>query len=152
VRNNGLVGDVPSFTILSSRCTHVGMPDRAQRADAAAPAGADERGRGRARSDAAGGVRLSLSRQPVRHRGQPDGRPCAAGTRPLPILDPERPLGARPALQRRPRPRNRCGSQDPVLPPEGSRPACHWAGVVALPLRSAVMGIYELDSYTGGLG
>jgi quinol---cytochrome c reductase iron-sulfur subunit, bacillus type len=26
VRNNGLVGDVPSFTILSSRCTHVGCP------------------------------------------------------------------------------------------------------------------------------
>jgi len=26
VRNNGLVGDVPSFTIMSSRCTHVGCP------------------------------------------------------------------------------------------------------------------------------
>jgi Rieske Fe-S protein len=26
VRNNGLLGDVPSFTILSNRCTHVGCP------------------------------------------------------------------------------------------------------------------------------
>jgi Rieske Fe-S protein len=26
VRNNGLLGNVPSFTILSSRCTHVGCP------------------------------------------------------------------------------------------------------------------------------
>jgi Rieske Fe-S protein len=26
VRNNGLVGNVPSFTIMSSRCTHVGCP------------------------------------------------------------------------------------------------------------------------------
>jgi Rieske Fe-S protein len=26
VRNNGLLGDLPSFTILSSRCTHVGCP------------------------------------------------------------------------------------------------------------------------------
>jgi Rieske Fe-S protein len=26
VRNNGLLGDVPSFTIMSSRCTHVGCP------------------------------------------------------------------------------------------------------------------------------
>jgi Rieske Fe-S protein len=26
VRNNGLLGDVPSFTIISSRCTHVGCP------------------------------------------------------------------------------------------------------------------------------
>jgi Rieske Fe-S protein len=26
VRNNGLVGDIPSFTIMSSRCTHVGCP------------------------------------------------------------------------------------------------------------------------------
>jgi len=26
VRNNGLVGNVPSFTVLSSRCTHVGCP------------------------------------------------------------------------------------------------------------------------------
>ena len=26
VRNNGLVGDLPSFTIMSSRCTHVGCP------------------------------------------------------------------------------------------------------------------------------
>jgi Rieske Fe-S protein len=26
IRNNGLVGAVPSFTILSSRCTHVGCP------------------------------------------------------------------------------------------------------------------------------
>jgi Rieske Fe-S protein len=26
IRNNGLLGDVPSFTILSSRCTHVGCP------------------------------------------------------------------------------------------------------------------------------
>ena len=88
VRNNGLVGDVPSFTILSSRCTHVGCPTQPNGPTPAAPAGADEHRRGRARSDAAGGVRLSLPRQPVRHRGQPDGRPCAAGTRPLPILDP----------------------------------------------------------------
>jgi menaquinol-cytochrome c reductase iron-sulfur subunit len=26
VRNNGLLGDLPSFTIMSSRCTHVGCP------------------------------------------------------------------------------------------------------------------------------
>jgi Rieske Fe-S protein len=26
VRNNGLVGDLPSFTVMSSRCTHVGCP------------------------------------------------------------------------------------------------------------------------------
>jgi Rieske Fe-S protein len=26
VRNNGVVGSVPSFTIMSSRCTHVGCP------------------------------------------------------------------------------------------------------------------------------
>jgi Rieske Fe-S protein len=26
IRNNGLVGNVPSFTIMSSRCTHVGCP------------------------------------------------------------------------------------------------------------------------------
>src|SRR4029078_11266175 len=26
VRNNGLVGKLPSFTIMSSRCTHVGCP------------------------------------------------------------------------------------------------------------------------------
>ena len=26
VRNNGLLGNVPSFTIMSSRCTHVGCP------------------------------------------------------------------------------------------------------------------------------
>src|SRR6185437_11288550 len=26
VRNNGLVGRLPSFTIMSSRCTHVGCP------------------------------------------------------------------------------------------------------------------------------
>jgi Rieske Fe-S protein len=26
VRNNGLLGDLPSFTIISSRCTHVGCP------------------------------------------------------------------------------------------------------------------------------
>jgi Rieske Fe-S protein len=26
VRNNGLLGDMPSFTIMSSRCTHVGCP------------------------------------------------------------------------------------------------------------------------------
>ena len=26
VRNNGLVGNLPSFTIMSSRCTHVGCP------------------------------------------------------------------------------------------------------------------------------
>ena len=26
IRNNGLVGDAPSFTIMSSRCTHVGCP------------------------------------------------------------------------------------------------------------------------------
>ena len=26
IRNNGLLGGVPSFTILSSRCTHVGCP------------------------------------------------------------------------------------------------------------------------------
>ena len=52
VRNNGLLGSVPSFTIMSSRCTHVGCPTQpngplffAQR-----KAAANERRRGRARS------------------------------------------------------------------------------------------------------
>jgi len=69
VRNNGLLGSVPSFTVMSSRCTHVRCPTQ--------PNGPIRLGqrklehaagrRGQPHTDTTVGFRLSLSRQSVRH-------------------------------------------------------------------------------------
>ncbi len=147
VRNNGLLGNVPSFTIMSSRCTHVGCPTQ--------PNGPLFLSSGRPSGRAGGEVglvptqavrlRLPLPRQPVRQRRQPHGRAGAARARPLRVLDPQRPPLARPPVQRQPRRRHRRAGADPQLRAEGRRRARHRPRGVALPGRPAVMSIYELD-------
>ncbi len=89
VRNNGLLEDVPSFTILFSRCVHLGCPVQPNGPveDDAKQTVAETR---HAHADAALRLRLPVPRRPVRHRGQPDGRAAGAGARPLRVLDHRR--------------------------------------------------------------
>jgi hypothetical protein len=123
VRNNGLLDGRPSFTIISSRCTHVGCPtqpngpllSRQQKVERGAT------GRGRARPDAAQRFRLTLPRQPGRHRGQPHGRPSAARARQVRVLDQQRPRLAREDLQRRQRRRRGRNRKDPAVRPPRRR-------------------------------
>ena len=70
------------------------LPHAAERAavSASATGGEDERWRGGARPGTGRRLRLPVSRQPVRRRGQPNGGPGAAWVRPLRVLDPQRPL------------------------------------------------------------
>ena len=90
VRNNGLLGTEPSFTIMSSRCTHVGCPTQPNgplfRAGSAV---ANAAGR-EDRADPPVRLRLPVPRQPVRHGRQPDGRPRTARARSVRVLDPQR--------------------------------------------------------------
>ena len=94
------------------------LPDATERADlcAAREVRADERRRGEGRpGPTRGRLRLSLPWQRVRHRRQPHGRAGAASARSLSVLDPQRPTGARPDLQRQPRRRRRRDRTDPQL-------------------------------------
>ena len=100
VRNNGALTtggkSVPSFTIISNRCAHLGCPVQAN-----GPSGSilglptikekTKNGDVSFEPDGAGRLRLPVPRRPVRHRGQPHGRPAGPRARPLRLLDRERP-------------------------------------------------------------
>ena len=134
IRSNGFVNEVPSFTILSSRCVHLGCPVQ--------PSGPldqpkdieTDSGKVTLTPVTTGRVQLPLSRRCVRHGREPDGRPAGALTRPVLLQHPERQPGARGPLQRRHRCRNRGRSADCFVP--GLRPgrARRWARGLALPL------------------
>ena len=97
VRYNGPLNGLPSFTIISNHCAHLGCPvqpngpldgieEEAERRRDADPDDLDRR------------LRLPVPRRPVRHRGQPHGGPAGARARPLLVLDPQRPPLRRPAV------------------------------------------------------
>ncbi len=94
VRNNGASeSGEQSFTILYSRCVHLGCPVQPNGPiDEEARTGS--RGRRRAATGARPVVRVPLSRGPVRRRGEPSGRPTRPFDGSLHVLDQERP--ARP--------------------------------------------------------
>jgi hypothetical protein len=85
IRNNGVVDGKPSFTIISNRCAHLGCPVQpngpifdSEKKDV------EDAGAGRHdHPDAAGRLRLSVPRRPVRHRGKPHRRAARARARPL---------------------------------------------------------------------
>ena len=85
------VDGVPSFTIISNRCVHLGCPVQPN-----GPLDDDSTKDGRDASTAtvtlipidAGRLRLPVPRRPVRHRGQPHRRPAGARARPLRVRDP----------------------------------------------------------------
>ena len=106
IRNNGLLGDAPSFTILSNRCVHLGCPvqvnglpldEQKETEINNGQRGRPDPDRGRRR------LRLPVPRRPVRHRGQPHGRPAGARARPLRVPDQER--TAAPSARRTPSPK-----------------------------------------------
>ena len=133
---------------MSSRCTHVGCPTQPNGPLflAAAAGRADERRRGRARSrPSPPGFGCPCHGSQFDNEGNRTAGPGAARTRPLPVLDPQRPPLARPPLQRQPRRRHRRAGADPQLRAQGRRRARHRPRVVALPDRPAVMSIYELE-------
>ena len=102
IRNNGQQNGVPSFTIISNRCAHVGCPTQPQ----GLPGDVEEdHDRRRAGDDHAGRERLRLPvpvpRRRLRRRGEPRRRPARPGARPLRVHDQEREPRPRQALQRR---------------------------------------------------
>ena len=89
VRYNGPLGKLPSFTIISNHCAHLGCPvqpngpldnkNTKEFADVTShPDGLDRR------------FRMPVPRRPVRHRGQPHRRAAGSRARPLLVLDPQR--------------------------------------------------------------
>ena len=82
---------------MSSRCTHVGCPTQPNGPLFASGASSARRRRVTTRADASVRLRLPVPRKPVRHRGQPDGRPRTAPARPVRVLDPQRPAQPRPS-------------------------------------------------------
>ena len=141
VRNNGSLGNLPSFTILSSRCTHVGCPTQPNGPTLRNPAAicAHSQRRGRACPHPAGRVRLPVPRQPVRHGGKPDCGTGATRSGQVRVLDSRRPPVARAPLQRQPRPGNRRRSADPRVRAARSRSAANGCRVMVLPHCSTVM-------------
>ena len=140
IRNNGRNNDdVPSFTMLYSRCAHLGCPvqpnglivEDEQKTIGPQNDPADPRARHR--------LRLPVSRRPVRHRGQPGRRPAGAGARPLRVLDHQRQPRRRRVLQRRQgRGRRRERADLQVRPPGAGRPRRRAVGL-ALPDRGAAI-------------
>ena len=98
VRYNGMLGDEPSFTILFSRCVHLGCPVQ--------PNGPPVGDRTKYKTvslttRAARELRLPVPRRPVRHRGAPHRRPAGPLDGPARVLDQGRqPLGRRPVQRR----------------------------------------------------
>ena len=87
VRYNGQVEGLPSFTVLSSHCVHLGCPVQPNGLPEDEPVkyhdvtllGTD-----------AVGLRLPVPRRPVRQRGQPHGRPARPRARPDALLGAQR--------------------------------------------------------------
>ena len=90
VRNNGTTDDgVPSFTILYSRCVHLGCPVQPNGPiDEEASEGSRRR---RAPPGARAVVRVPVPRRPLRRRRQSPGRPARALDGSLHVLDQEQP-------------------------------------------------------------
>ena len=101
VRYNGLKDEVPSFTIISNRCVHLGCPTQPQGPPGEPRGGPDVEGARDADAHAAFGLRLPVPRRRLRHRGQPGRRPARARPRPLRVLDHRREPLPRRAVQRR---------------------------------------------------
>jgi hypothetical protein len=146
VRNNGLLGNLPSFTIMSSRCTHVGCPTQPNGPlflEQRTAAGTDG-GEVRLIPTQHAGVACPWQRRQFDNEGNRIAdRRHARST--VMRLDPLRASLARPSLPRQPRGRHRRTGPDPQLRAEGRRRTRHRPRVVALPSRPAVMSIYELD-------
>ena len=109
IRNNGLVDGVPSFTAMSSRCTHVGCPTQPngpvfnrQHRTERTPSGDV----GLVPTLPAGGFGCPCHGSQFDDRRQPHRRPRRESSRPVRVLDSPRPPVARPPLQRQPRRRD----------------------------------------------
>ena len=109
IRNNGLVDEVPSFTILSSRCVHLGCPVQPQ-----GPISDEEKksvkakgGRGHPHPHAALGLRLPVPRRRLQRRRRPDSRAAGSVARPLSLRDHRREPRAEDPVQRQRGRRNR---------------------------------------------
>ena len=91
IRNNGVANGVPSMTIISNRCVHMGCPTQPggllqepqQIETECRPGQADPHA-------GALGLHVPVPRRRVQHGGQPHGRAARAGPRPLSVLDQER--------------------------------------------------------------
>lgn len=136
VRNNGLLGTAPSFTVHLEPVHACRLSDPAQRPHLRA-AGEDHRHAGEPRLADAGRSRgrlwLPVPRQPVRPRGQPHRRAGSTCPRPLRVLDRQRPPAARRDVQRFARRGHGRASPNPSLRPPRARPARGRPRVVALP-------------------
>ncbi|HEY4412427.1 MAG TPA: hypothetical protein VGN06_05470 [Gaiellaceae bacterium] len=115
VRNNGLLGDLPSFTIMSSRCTHVGCPTQPNGPLFAAQRTVEATSGGPVALTPAqpSGFGCPCNGSQFDNEGKPHRRSRAARARPVSVLDPERPAVARRAVQRESRRRHGCGCADP---------------------------------------
>ena len=88
VRNNGeLRPGVPSFTLISNRCVHLGCPVQASGPRAEQETNVEtEVGELKLDRGHAGRLQLPLPRRRLRHRGQPHCRPARPRARPLRVL------------------------------------------------------------------
>ena len=119
IRNNGFINEVPSFTVISNRCTHLGCP-----VQPAGPTGAP--------------VELETASGPVRglrHRGQPHRRASGSGARPLQLPHPQRQPRSLRAFQR--------------VRGDGRRRECQDEGVQALPARDTRRRARRVDDTVG---
>ena len=124
IRNNGTLTtkgqQVPSFTIISNRCAHLGCPVQAN-GPSGKILGHEERRREdgerhrHARAGRARRLRLPVPRRPVRHRGQPHRRPARARARPLRVRGRQRPPDPAQHVLRLARRRHRRAGEDPQV-------------------------------------
>ena len=135
VRNNGLLGTEPSFTIMSSRCTHVGCPTQPNGPLFRDEGRADRRRERSCRRGRPASAVPATAASSTRRETEPPARTARA--RPVRVLDPQRPALPRPPLQRRPRRRRRRRGADPRVRAPGRRATGQRARVVALPARPA---------------
>ena len=82
IRYNGLKDSVPSFSILSNRCVHLGCPTQPQGPPGEPREVETDAGPVELTPTQPSGLRLPLPRRRLRRRGQPDGRAarCARST------------------------------------------------------------------------